>query len=705
MRLNSTLAVFFALLFSQLHMNSLQAQQFIEVGAAANVDLDRAKDGGVAWGDFNQDGFLDLLVNTDHGVRRSRLYLSDGNPAGPSFTDVSATHAQGLINRLCERSAVWADINNDGYLDFARNGNDRFEIYLNKGPTATPPYSFGTATQDPNLSITNVPNGMNTEGFGWVDYNQDGWLDLVFDNHNFGIDIYENPADGTANFFHVTPNGSTMGLPTGARTGDYMAISDYNNDGNVDFLVRKENDFDIWINNGPAATPQFSAHPGFNLQANNGNKGGVLFADFDNDGDFDLFWSDNDGNQIFLQDAAGNFAPSGEPAASSGVAPAGVDGVAAADVDHDGRIDLFCSTNSGAGQLYLNQTPPGGPLTFTIDNLGINLSANGEGCAFGDYDNDGDLDLYVNIDDDDNQLYRNGLNNNNFLKVRAERTVGPGIVRADIGATVVLKDCNGNIRSGIRDVNGTRGHGSQDGAEIHFGLPDGPTAIYVVEISFTTVNGVRNVVQTSVIPASLSGQTLVVNAADASDLSFCTPLPASPFTLLSVKYPSSGLDLIWDVEREEGLIDYRIERSRDGFYFEEIGVTTARPISGAAYRFHDAAPLSGNSWYRIRQNQQGLDAFSEKVRAIATSRMDFAIKGNPVLNGTLHAELYLPEAQWAEFRLSDTDGKLIEAHRTEFAEGLHPLQWSVQDCPAGLYFLQVNSPQGTLVRKILISGN
>lgn len=680
------------------------AQQFLEVGAVAGLDQGGRKDGGVAWGDFNNDGFLDMLVNTDNNGDRSRLFLSDGNAAAPSFTDVSTTHARGLTQNLCERSAVWADINNDGYLDFGRNGNDRFELYLNKGPTATPAYSFGDANQDANLTITAVPNGMNTEGFGWVDYNQDGWLDLVFDNHNFGVDIFENPADGTANFFHVTPNGNTMGLPTGASTGDYMAISDYNNDGNVDFLVRKQNDFDLWINRGPGVTPQFAADPTFNLQANNSNKGGVLFADFDNDGDFDLFWSDNDGNEIYTQDAAGTWTATGQPGASSGVNPSGVDGVAAVDVNHDGRIDLFCSTNSGAGQLYLNQTPSGGPLTFTLDNLGINLNENGEGCAFGDYDNDGDMDLYVNIDNEDNQLYRNTLNDSNFLKVRALRTVAPGITRDDIGATVVLKDCNGTIRSGIRDVNGTRGHGSQDHAEIHFGLPDGPNAVYVVEISFTRVNGVRTVVQQAVIPANQAGQTLSINAADPSDLTLCTPLPASPFTLLSLEKGDNQATLLWDVKNEQALVDYDIERSTDGFTFERIGSQDWRVSSDEAYRFIDSEPISGSSWYRIRQNLEGSFFYSEKIRSYTSGRMDLAIRGNPVRNGVIQADLYLPEAAEAEITVRDIRGNSIQQMYIPAVEGMNALYVDMQGHAPGIYFIRVRTRKGVLTKKILVEG-
>jgi len=170
-------------------------------------------------------------------------------------------------------------------------------VYLNKGPDSIPAYSFGDSIQNPNLVITAIPGGMSVEGMGWLDYNNDGWLDLIFENGQYGIDIYENPANGTANFFHVTPNSASKGLPDTAASGDYMALTDYNNDGFVDILARKEDTFDLWTNNG---NDTFTVNTTFNEQAGN-NKGGVLFCDFDNDGDFDIFWTDADTNQIWEQ--------------------------------------------------------------------------------------------------------------------------------------------------------------------------------------------------------------------------------------------------------------------------------------------------------------------------------------------------------------------------------------------------------------------
>lgn len=486
---------------------------------AAGVDLATAgtKDGGLSWGDFNNDGCLDLLVNTADTTLQTRLYQSDCSLPDPTFSDVTATHAAGLLeNGITDRSAIWGDVNNDGNLDFAVNTSGRVEIYLSRGAAATPAYSFGDSDQNPNQVLqmgtaTEVPDGQNVEGMGWADYEGDGDLDLVIDNHNFGIDIYAN--DGSGNFTHVTPASDPLGLPTGGTTGDYLTVADFDVDGDVDILARKQDDFDLWVNTGGT----FTANTTFDEQAANANKGGVAFCDFDNDADFDLFWTDGgtNANRIWLQEEAGTFTPTDLPSDISG----NIDDVVCGDVDNDGDLDLFLTSDSD-DLLFINELILAGTLAFTRQNVGITGSGDGEGAAFADYDRDGDLDLLIN-QDGGNELWRNDTNDQNYLFVRALRAIpNTDITRDDIGATVTLLDSAGEPVSPVREVNGGRGHGAQDPVAVHFGLPDGPDATYTVRVQF--VGG--TVVQKRVVPGDIGGyQLLEVTNTDEDD-----PIPSEP---------------------------------------------------------------------------------------------------------------------------------------------------------------------------------
>ncbi|MGB0424824.1 MAG: FG-GAP repeat domain-containing protein, partial [Flavobacteriales bacterium] len=448
----------------------------------------------------NNDGCLDLIVNTSDGTNRTRLFQNNCNYPNPTFTDVTASLAPQLLNNTLDRSAVWGDFNNDGYVDFARNVSWKIEVYQNQGPMGSPAWSFGQADHSPNYSATTLNGGFNTEGLAWVDYNGDGFLDLIVENHNYGIDILRNPADCSANFFHITPNSSSLGLPTWATDGDYMSTSDFNDDGWVDILARKKNQNDLWRNDGGT----FSNIQNID-QATNGNKGSVLFADFDNDGDFDLFWTSNGTNQIWEQTGlnSGNYIATGEPSTSSGVAlGTDIDACAAQDIDNDGDTDLVLVNNSGSGKVFINNSS-GSAFSFTQNNNGFNVNGNGEGIVFGDYDNDGDQDLYVNKRNGNNQLWQNQTNNSNYLVVDPRLWLGGPFSRSDHGATAILYNADGSeIKGGIKDTRSSFGHGCQQGELIHFGLPDGPDVEYRLELKFTNIGGERFTKTVNITPAA-----------------------------------------------------------------------------------------------------------------------------------------------------------------------------------------------------------
>jgi hypothetical protein len=476
--------------FPQIAGMSLEARAAAQFSPVPGQLTTAGTKGGVSWGDFNHDGLLDIAIMTDvAGASTGRVRLYQQGPVG-SFVDVTSTHAPGLLNNVGGRCVIWADANNDGYLDLARNGAGRVEIYFNKGPSGSPAYGLGDLSGNPNQVITSSPLGFNVEFIGWMDYDLDGDLDLVTDNQQSTL-LFEN--DGAGGLTYV--DTLVTGLPgSGAGDGDYGAVVDFDIDGDPDLLIRKSAGIDLWVNN----VGSFSAGT-FDEVAANGNKGGVTFADFDNDGDFDIFWTDNGTNQIWEQTTPGNFIATGQPVGVSG----NIDGVVAGDADNDGQIDLVLSS-SGNDQIFINTTS-GGPISFAVSPLVIG-SNNGEGIALADYDRDGDLDLITN-QNGNAELWRNDTDNTNYLVVRALHDLGGGVLRDAVGAVITLRDSAGVVLHSIREVSGGRGHGSQDPAYVHFGLPaSGPDVSYNVEVTF--VGGAT--VQANVVPSDLGGYQLFV---------------------------------------------------------------------------------------------------------------------------------------------------------------------------------------------------
>ena len=500
-----------AALFIFLGANAAQAQVLVPViGSGLNTGGD--KDGGITWTDFNRDGCLDLFVNTDSASRDSRLYVSDCG-VNPTFTDVTTTLIDGFTDSTEERSAVSGDLTGDGYQDLLRNDSDAVEIYFSNGLSNF--FTFGDANQDPDFRRTNwnTPFGdgraFNTEGAAYLDYDGDGDLDVVLENHSRGVVLLQN--DGAGNLTFVI-----AGLPTtNSGDGDYLAVADIDLDGDTDILARKGGP-DIFTNRrSETGVATFEANPNFNQPESNGNKGGISVCDFNNDGRPDLFWTDNGTNQIWRNDGndANNhtqFSATGEPAASSGTNPTGIDHAECGDIDNDGDLDLFLSA-SGADFLYRNN----GNFSFTrvlISGLG---ATNGEGAKFGDYDRDGDLDLIIN-QDSFNELWENTTNNGNYVLIEPTLRPAGGVDTPAYGATVVLRD-NTNTIVGVREVMSGYGHGVSGTGSVHFGFAN-PNVRHTATITYP--NGATS--QVCFTPSQINGyKKLYVRDTDPAT---CVPL-------------------------------------------------------------------------------------------------------------------------------------------------------------------------------------
>lgn len=483
---------------------SCASGNFVEAGDFFNLDLGGTKEGGLTWADFNNDGLLDVLVNTSNTTNDSRIYFA--NKQGIlSFVDVTSSHAAGLLDNNLSRTALAGDMNNDGYVDFVRNEFNRIEVFFNRGPDANPAFNFGNADQDPNVVITAIAGGMNTEGMVLLDWNQDGWLDLVMDNDNNGAEIFENDKDGTFTLQTLGTGAGQTGFPASlGDNGDYAAMADWDNDGYPDVIFRKDatnaNGVDLW--NFNPSTGRFDAVTSPNIAGAGGNKGAVTFCDLDNDADLDFIWTDGSGtaNNIYTN-SNGTFSFHATLLNSGGI-----DDCDCADVDNDGDLDIFLGDNSGASYLYINNVA----LSFSQANGCLDPNANVEGSEFVDFDGDGDMDLYMNIAGGANQLWVNMQNDDNYLFIEPRIRLANGEFRSAIGANVLLTNCD-NDTFLLQEVSGGRGHGSQKPAELHFGLGnDGPDIAYTAIVYFADSSGVRDTVNVNFVPSHYLDQKLIV---------------------------------------------------------------------------------------------------------------------------------------------------------------------------------------------------
>ncbi len=432
----------------------------ITVGHIVN---DNSPSIGCAWGDYDNDGLLDLFV-TNGGGRRNWLYRNNGDGAFTRITTGS------IVNDFGDwRGCAWADYDNDGKLDLlvtSTDANGHFAgnvLYRNNGGG-----SFMRMTT--NTVGRLAASGSGSEGCIWGDYNNDGWLDVFIARRDGNDYLFRAVGDGT--FAEIT-----TGSPVQDNRNNYAgAWADYDGDGRLDLFVasiRSETNL-LYRNTGTGTLAQVTAEP---VASGRGYFSGCAWADFDNDGDFDLFVAGgNDSapqtNLHYRNNGDGSFTR-----VTEGRIVTDVDNFAACawgDYDNDGFLDLFLTARLGRQNiLYRNN----GDATFTRVVTGSPANDSGEsvGCAWADYNNDGFLDLFVAngaFQGRNNFLYRHNGNSNRWLKVKCVGTVSN---RSAIGTKVRVKAMiNGATRWQLRQI--SNGCGFAGGEPLaHFGLGEATT--------------------------------------------------------------------------------------------------------------------------------------------------------------------------------------------------------------------------------------
>ncbi len=454
---------------------------------------------GVAWGDYDNDGWIDLYLTKgdDQNGNSFPNYLyrnSSGTLVMQTITGVTDLN-------LTSGTATWADIDNDGDLDLyvaaaeagPGAGKPDNNLFLNDGNG-----SFVNKTGDATVGAI-VTDNEDSRHVGWGDYNNDGYPDVFVDNGNitfFGPtkannSFYANDGDGTFTRKGESDIGNIVfegGGNSPYRTfGSGFGWTDFNNDGYLDIFNCSGGGKDniLWQNN--PSTGQFDDVTPSVMQPVQTSFISASWVDYDNDGDMDLFACNMiDGNvwhNYLFQNNSTTSTVSFD--SLTGIGPIVTDayesmGSAWGDVDNDGDLDVFVTNRPDNNQneipatLYSNTGASGG-YTFTkVKDYfypGATDNFNGRGVAMADLNNDGFLDL-VTARDGEPLLFMNQASNSNkfaLVKLVGSGTTNRSAIGSRVKITANIPEQNGTITQ-MREVMGMTGGGGQNSLRQHFGL-------------------------------------------------------------------------------------------------------------------------------------------------------------------------------------------------------------------------------------------
>ena len=519
---------------ASVQFNDITSQSGITFKHALSPEkkyISESMSGGVALFDYDNDGYLDiyfvnsLTVELLKANKKTRSVLYRNNHDG-TFSDVTDKARVGDVG--WGMGCAVGDFNNDGFDDlyvtsigpdhlFKNNGNGTFTDVTQKAGVSDPRFSTGAA---------------------FLDYDNDGKLDLFVTNY-VGFDMNNLPTFGegpTCQFkgvpvqcgprglpgagdslFHNNGDGTFTDVSKKAGVADsrgYYGLdvvgSDFDGDGLIDIFVANDSTPNfLYHNNGNGAFSEIGFESGTALDKNGNEQGcmGVTLGDYDHDGLLDLFITnfDDEHNVLYRNAGKGSFV---DVSYEAGVAMISLPyvgwGTKFFDYDNDGWVDLFVANGHAYPQRdryrqrkLLHRNNRDGTFSEVAAQSGSALMEEraSRGTAFGDIDNDGDVDIVVNDLDGAPQLLRNdGGNKNNWIIVK---TSGTKSNRNGIGAKV--KVVAGDLTQ-LDEVRSGGSYISQNDLKLHFGL-EKRTSVDLIQVRWPSgaVDTLTNVTVNKVV--------------------------------------------------------------------------------------------------------------------------------------------------------------------------------------------------------------
>jgi hypothetical protein len=425
--------------------------RFVDVAPSLGLDA-KGISGGVIMDDFDNDGLLDVVVSSIDACESLHYYHNDGNG---SFSDRTA--AAKLSDQLGGINCVQTDYNNDGWLDiFVMRGGWEFamrnSLLRNNGDG-----TFSDVTRESGL----LSSSYQTHSAAWADFDNDGWVDLYVGHEVGPSQLFRNRGDGTFADVSRASGVDRIAFTKGATWGDC------DNDGYRDLYVSNyAGENFLFHNNRDGTFAEVAKQLGVEKPVMSFP---TWFWDYDNDGWLDIFvanyvpsvtetarWylglpAQAETLKLYHNTGKGGFEDVTAKVGLDRVVP--TMGANFGDLDNDGFLDCYLGTGAPSyAALIPNvmlRNHDGKYFVDVTSSTGTGHLQKGHGIAFGDINNDGNQDIFLNVggyvpgDYYNRVLFANPGHGDNWISIKL---VGVKTNRAAIGAKIRLTLGGGVLR-------------------------------------------------------------------------------------------------------------------------------------------------------------------------------------------------------------------------------------------------------------------
>ena len=655
----------------------------------AGMNIDGFDEGGADWGDYDNDGYLDLLITgTTNNGATTRLYRNTDN----GFVDANLG-----FKALDLASLKWGDYDNDGDLDFVVTGRGDGDTHNSILYTNTGAVFEGDASQLPGVLEGSVD---------WGDYDNDGDLDLLLTGLLGSLDNFAGVFRNDGGRFTDIEAGLT-----GIRRGG-IAWVDYDVDGDLDILTtgRIDNVINrrtfLYSNDEGVFTPESTPFPDVDLSS-------VAWGDYDEDGDPDLLITGTTGSEfvarVFRNDG-GSFADinAGLPGVEFSSARWG-------DADNDGDLDIFLSGAVPGDRLaavYINNS--GSFSALDVAFTGVSKSA----VAWADYDLDGDLDVFVMGEQgSNNRLATLYTNNSSAINEFPDPPV-------EFWQEIALETVTLNWDMGNDEETAREGLTYN----VRIGTTSGGTDVLapMADAEAETVEVVRSgnvghATSWSIRLLKAGVYYWSVQSVDAAfegskfgaEQSFVLLDDLLPVELTSFDAVLSGEDVVlsWETASETNNAGFDIERSLDGGAFAKVahveGQGTA--VSASSYAYTDTQlPFNAEQLhYRLKQiDFDGQVAYSPVVQVdveIPSQASLWPNYPNP-FNPSTQIRYEIPVSGEVKLVVFDATGKEVQVLVDGFKEaGRYETTFDALNLASGIYFYRLTSGNDAVMRQMILT--